>query len=300
MRANPPDFGFVYVATGAAYVAEACASARSLHACMPEARVALITDQPPPDDGLFTHVLVRTDVCHRPIDKLLCWEAPFARCVFLDSDTHVSGDLSDLFRLLDAFDLAVAPETLRGLHYSLPGVPGAFSEFNTGVIAFRRTPAVANFFRSWRTDYETLLADRGFVSDQPSFRWAAFRSALRIAPLPSEFHFIALTPNYTMWHVRLVHGRQNPAAVAEAMNHRLGARAYVPGLGAIAAFQGYRHWLGQSVRLLWRSLQVAFVSLRRTPPAPTEQPHWTTEEKRHTTARARSAPLGEHPRHTSS
>lgn len=290
MSSNSPDCGFVYVATGAAYVAEACASARSLRTRMPQARVALITDLPPPDDRLFTQILVRTDVCHRPIDKLLCWEAPFERCVFLDSDTHVSGDLSDLFSLLDTFDLAVAPETLRGLHYTLPGVPGAFSEFNTGVIAFRRNAAVADFFRSWRTDYETLLADRDFVSDQPSFRWSAFRSTLRIAPLPSEFHFIALTPNYAMWQVRLVHGRKNPAALAEAMNRRLGARAYVPGLGAIAAFQGYRQWLGQSVRLMWCSLRVALVSLRRTSPAPAAQPHWTEEEKRHTAAKSRPAP----------
>lgn len=258
---------------------------------MPQARVALITDQPPPtDSGLFTHVLVRTVVCHRPIDKLLAWEAPFERCVFLDSDTHVCGDLSDLFGLLDTFDLAVAPETLRGLHYNLPGVPGAFSEFNTGVIAFRRNPDVEKFFRSWRTDYDTLFTERGFVADQPSFRWSAFRSTLRIAPLPSEFHFIALTPNYTMWQVRLVHGRQNPATLAKALNHRLGARAYVPGLGTITGFQGYRHWLGQSCRLVWHCLRVAIVSLSRAPRVAAVHPHWTEEEKQHTTARSRSAP----------
>lgn len=288
---QPSGSGFVYVATGTDYIGEAITSVRSLLAVMPEARVALITDTQPDVTirRLFETVIVRTDTQRRPIDKLLCWDAPFERCVFLDTDTHVCGDLSDLFALLDTFDLAVTTETLRGLHYALPEVPGAFSEFNTGVIAFRRNAVVADFFRSWRSNYEALLSSHGFVSDQPSFRWSAFRSSVRIAPLPSEFHFIALTSNYTMWQVRLVHGRQNPAGLAGELNRHLGARAYVPGLGAIASFQGYRHWLQQAIRLSWLTLRVALVSLRRGPQPRTGQPHWTDEEKRNVSAKSRNA-----------
>jgi len=287
---TPSGSGFVYVATGAGYVREALASVRSLRAAMPAARVALITDAPPgpADAALFETVIVRTDIQRRPIDKLLAWEAPFERCVFLDSDTHVCGDLSDLFALLDGFDLAAAPETLRGLHYTLPGVPGAFHEFNTGVIVFRHTPAVAAFFQSWRTNYEQLLAAHGFVSDQPAFRWTAFRSGVRIAPVPSEYHFIALTSNYTMWDVRLVHGRDDPAAVARELNSRLGARAYVPGLGRVEAYQGRKHWFLQLLRLLARGLRVGLGSFRRA--AAPARPHWTQEEHRLTSAKRPPGP----------
>lgn len=284
-----PSCGFVYVATGARYVAEARVSAASLRAAMPSAKIVLITDAPVADaESSFTQVMVVTGVQHRPIDKLLAWEAPFDHCVFLDTDTHVSGDLADLFALLDSFDLAVAPETLRGLHYTLPGVPAAFSEFNTGVVAFRRTPVVAGFFQSWRSHYEQLLASHGFISDQPAFRWTAFRSAVRIAPLPSEYHFIAHTPNYTMWQVRLVHGRDDPAAVAQELNARLGARAYVPGFGRIEGYQGRKHWLLQLVRLFVRGLRVALASFR--PAKPSSQAHWTQEEQRLTADKRRAAP----------
>lgn len=280
--------GFVYVATGARYIAEACVSAASLRAAMPAARVALVTDAPPRDAApLFDTVLVCTDVQHRPIDKLLAWEAPFERCVFLDTDTHVSGDLSELFDLLDTHDLAAAPETLRGWHYTLPGVPAPFPEYNTGVIVFRRTPAVADFFRSWRADYEALLAARGFVSDQPSFRWTAFRSPVRIAALPSEYHFIALTPNYTMWNVRLIHGRGDLAALSRDLNAHLGPRAYVPGLGPVAGFAGRKLWLHQLVRLLVRGLRVAGGNFGAAAQAPT---HWTQEERSLTAARAEAKP----------
>ncbi len=286
---NPPNQsrGFVYVATGARYIAEACLSAASLRAAMPAARIALVTDAPPLDAAhLFDTVLVRTDVQHRPIDKLLAWEAPFERCVFLDTDTHVSGDLSELFDVLETHDLAATPETLRGLHYQLPGVPGAFSEFNTGVIAFRRTAATAAFFQSWRADYQRLHASHGFVSDQPAFRWSAFRGPARVAPLPSEFHFLALTPNYVMWQVRLVHGRGDLPALSRDLNAQLGARAYVPGLGPVAGFAGRKLWLRQLVRLLVRGLRVAGGNFG-TAQAPS---HWTQEERSLTAARAEAKP----------
>lgn len=278
--------GFVYVATGERYVAEACRSARSLRASMPDAAVALVTDLPPDQATtvLFTTVIVRTEVRHQPIDKLLAWEAPFERCVFLDTDTHVCGDLSDLFSLLDRFDLAAAPETLRGWHYTLPEVPAAFPEYNTGVIAFRRGPATEEFFRTWKADYETLHASNGFVTDQPAFRRAAFRVGVRIAPLPSEFHFITITPNYTMWAVRLLHGRSDLPALARDLNRRPGARAFVPGFGPIATFHGHRAWITQLFRLLIRGVCVSFAALR---PAKPLKSHWTEEEQRLTRLRTK-------------
>ncbi len=278
--------GFVYVATGDRYVAEAVRSAGSLRASMPDAAVALITDSPPDQAtaGLFHSVIVRPEVRRQPIDKLLAWEAPFERCVFLDTDTHVCGDLTDLFRLLDHFDLAATPETLRGWHYTLPEVPAAFPEYNTGAIAFRRGAATEEFFRTWKADYEKLHASHGFVSDQPAFRLAAFRLGLRIAPLPSEFHFITITPNYTMWAVRLLHGRDDLPALARDLNRRPGARAFVPGLGPIAAFQGHRSWLAQFFRLMLRGMLVPLASLR--PKAPVKS-HWTEEEQRQTRLRAK-------------
>lgn len=279
--------GFVYVATGPRYLAEARHSATSLLAAMPGVDIALVTDVQPDADTarLFTTVLVRPDARHQPIDKLLAWEAPFERCVFLDTDTHVCGDLADLFRVLDQFDLAAAPETLRGWHYTLPDVPLAFPEYNTGVLAFRRTPATAEFFQAWKSDYEKLHVSAGFVADQPAFRWAAFRLGIRIAPLPTEFHFITLTPNYTMWAVRLLHGRANLAALASDLNRHLGARAYVPGLGPITAFQGHKVWFTQFWRLLFRYLRISVATFLGTRPP---SPHWTQEERRLTGLRKKT------------
>lgn len=246
--------GFVYVATGAGYVAEALGSLRSLRKVMPHARVALVTDIAPSsaDASCFDHVIVRTDTLRQPIDKLLAWHAPFDRCVFLDTDTHVAGDLGGLFQILDGFDLAATPETLRGWDYELPGVPHAFPEFNTGVIAFRRTSEAASFFSEWARLHRVLALSEGFVSDQPAFRAAAFAGKARIAPLPSEYHFITGTPNYAMWQLHLLHGRGDMAGLAENLNQRLEPRVYVPNLGIIAGYQGRKHWFQQGCLLFIR------------------------------------------------
>jgi len=290
MTPRPQSCGFVYVATGPKYVAEACASAATLRTAMPSAQIALITDFSPGPEAarLFSHVTLRPDAERRPIDKLLAWYAPFDRCVFLDTDTLIAGDITDLFDLLDSFDLAATVETLRGLHYTLPDVPASFSEYNTGVVVFRRTPEVAAFFKTWREDYDRLHASHGFVSDQPAFRWAAFRSQIRIAPVPSEYHFITTTPNYVMWQARLLHGRNNLPGLAQEINSHLGARVYVPRLGIIHPFQGRRTWLQQLIRLGVHALRMAIYTTHRE----LMLEHWTKEEKTLTAERARAKSAG--------
>lgn len=250
------DRGFVYVATGSGYLEEARHSAASLRSHHPDIPICLITDHAVTATAPFTHVVVRPDAEHRPIDKLLALAAPYARCVFLDTDTLVLGDLTPLFAVLDGFELAALQDVNRGWDYELPGVPVAFSEFNTGVLAFRNEPPVHEFFRTWRRHYDELLRDLKLVNDQPAFRRAVFQSRLRIAPLPSEFHFLGNYPNAALWQVRLIHARGDYARIAREANEALGARAYIPNVGVVPAYTGRRTWWLATWRLFWRMLRL--------------------------------------------
>lgn len=252
------DRGFVYVATGSGYLEEARRSALSLRKHHPEIPICLITDHAIVAEEPFTDIVTRQDVEHRPVDKLLAVAAPYARCVFLDTDTLVLGDLEPLFAVLDGFELAALPDVNRGWDYKLPGVPLTFSEFNTGVIAFRNEPAVQEFFREWRRHYDELLRDQNLVNDQPSFRRAIFQSRLRIAPLPGEFHFLGNFPNAAMWQVRLIHGRGDLDRIAREANETLGGRAYIPHVGVVPAYAGRRTWWHATWRLFWRMLRLVF------------------------------------------
>lgn len=251
-----PSCGFVYVATGSGYQREAVASARSLRAVMPSASICLITDAAPESDGPFDTVLLRTQVCHNPIDKLLAVDCPYERAVFLDTDTHICGDLDGLFDLLDRFDLALLQENHRGWDYTLPGVPAAFPEYNTGVIVFRRSNAMQEFFSKWRLAYDELRRTLDLRNDQPSFRQVLYHSPLRVATLPSEYHFLGNVPNYTMWTVRLIHARGDLPQIERLANEESGARAYLPSVGVMRTFLGRRSWLRSMFRIGWRMLRV--------------------------------------------
>jgi hypothetical protein len=258
---TPGSSGFVYVATGAGYVQEALRSANSVRALHPSTPICLVTDVPPPGPHPFTDVLAPEGrVEHGPIDKILAFQAPYERVVFLDTDTLAVGDVAPLFDLLDRFDLAALQDVNRGWHYSLDDVPLPFTEFNTGVLVFRRTPDVARFFAEWRANHEQLKA-AGFVNDQPAFRRTAYRSSLRIAPLPSEFHFLGNFPNAALWSVRLVHARGDVDRIARLANESLGPRAYVPDVGVIGGFVGRRPWLRTTLRVVRRMVRL----LIRTP-----------------------------------
>lgn len=276
---NPPTRGFVYVATGAAYLPEAWHSATTLRRYHPDWPICLITDCPPADRGPFTEIRQPAGpVAHKPIDKLLAYEAPYDQVLFLDTDTHVVDDLSPVFGVLDRFDLALAQDVNRGWNYELPDVPLAFTEFNTGVIAFRKGEGVARFFHDWRENYLRLRTELNLVNDQPAFRRTVFHSPLRIAPLPSEFHFLGDFPNSTLWKVRLIHARGDHARIERQANATLGLRAYVPELGAMPAYTGRQQLLRSLLAFVARGLRL----LLRGPESVTAQhpSKWWLEEGR--------------------
>jgi hypothetical protein len=253
------EAGFVYVATGAGYVVEARRSAQSLRQHHPDSPICLITDQPVATDGVFTVVQApQGRVDHMPIDKIAATGAPFARCVFVDTDTCILGSLTPLFQVLDRFEIAVTQDVNRGWDYPMPDVPMAFSEFNTGVIAFRNEPIVHALFADWRARYDRLRRDLGLTNDQPAFRQALYHSSLRVAPLPSEFHFLCSFPNAALWDVRLLHGRGNHAQISADVNAILGPRAYIPDVGAVPRFAGRRGWIGTTWRVFRRMLRLVF------------------------------------------
>jgi len=258
----PPTCGFVYVATGAGYLEEARRSAVSLRVHNPAVPICLVTDRAEAQSSYFDDIVVCTDAEHKPIDKLLCARCPYERFVFLDTDTRVYGDLTPIFQVLDQFDLAAHQDVSRGWDYTLPGVPDAFSEFNTGVLAFKRNDGVEAFLTQWRRDHDRFSQSMGFVNDQPAFRHALFHSQLRVAPLPSEFHLIGNLPNYLMWKVRLIHGRGDSDSMQRDLDAVLGPRAYVPEVGVIPCFHGRRSWSAITVRTVVRMTRL----LIRRPP----------------------------------
>ncbi|NYS24620.1 hypothetical protein HUK65_06410 [Rhodobacteraceae bacterium 2376] len=186
-----PDAGVVYVARGAGYLDLAVASARTLRAQHDALPIDLYTDQPAPG-GLFDQVHPLPPEGQR--DKIACMaRSRFDRTLFLDCDTLVLAPLADLFRLLDRFDLAVAHDVRRASRLIRQGdryqLPYAFPQFNTGVLLYRHSSAMAAFFDAWGAAWVA----QGGGRDQPAFRDLLWDSDLRYHVLAPEYNMRRLT-----------------------------------------------------------------------------------------------------------
>jgi len=243
--------GFCYVANTAAYLAEALLSITSLKHHMPEARVCVIApaalQQPHP---LIADWRAPTLGDKTPIVKNDATLAPYDRVVFVDTDTRFLAPMMDVFPILDGFDLAAAHEPTRGWDYPTPA-PAAFCELNTGVLVFKNTPKIREFFGFWLNEYRRLMAEQNLRNDQPAFRNALWLNpSIRLATLPPEFHCIIGKPVSLAWEARLIHDRgSNLTFVNAELNRTVGYRAFLPGLGSFFPFCGRRQWIRQWGRL---------------------------------------------------
>src|SRR5258708_33999608 len=247
--------GILDTPTGPSYVAEAIGAARSVRDVWPGIPLALITDVSPPP-GCFDHVEIVAAARSSRDKPFLIGRSPFEQTIFLDADTYCCAPFPELFDQLDRFELLAAledgrfsvkvdPVTGEERFVRVPGIPESFPELNTGVMAFRRTPATTALFQRWIAEYDEVLS--GPLSDyhdQPSFRAAIYRSAVQFGVLPSEYNFRLGCPGSARTRIKVIHGRWTYPAIAptraatmqaldRTFNDSIGPRAFVPLLGIV-------------------------------------------------------------------
>jgi hypothetical protein len=165
--------------------------------------------------------------------------SPFENTIFLDSDTHITGELTHLFALLERFDLAVAfAPGYRGRDD--PQVPFSFYEFNTGVIVWRTGDATRDFLDDWMDTYLQLTRERPFPTidfryggyEQPAFRRCAWRHDIKIWVLGPEYNYRPRRPGSAVDPIRVIHARYPDYGRVEAiLNSQVGPRSFqaIPG-----------------------------------------------------------------------
>ena len=181
--------GFLYAATGADYTALAIQSAARLAQITPGAEIDLFTDQDV-SQGLFAQIH-RVEPWFRPKFEALR-RTRFDRAIYLDADTWVVADISDIFELLDRFDFAMAHDPYRATDHALrvykEAPPACYPQFNSGVIGQRRSPDTAALCQAVIDGIKA--AD--LPQDQVILRELLYKSALRVATLPEEYNFMGL------------------------------------------------------------------------------------------------------------
>lgn len=230
-----PTQGVFYVATGEKHRWATCDAVEFLKATNPRLGVTIFTDEREAFAsvrGLVDRIFILESPRFSFIDKLYGFlHAPYDRNVFLDTDTVVAGDISDLFVLLDRVEFAAAHAPghsgARMHPYESPELPAAFTQFNTGVVSFVKSERTRKVFERWRELYEANPQHR---HDQPALREALFYSDISVYVLPPEYNFL-VGHAYLSGPVKIFHSsimRNNPRQFISLINQHTGPRVFIP------------------------------------------------------------------------
>lgn len=188
--------GVLYLAIGSSYVEEARRSATSIRQHM-DVPIAIVTTADVECKDDFDHVIVtdRTRRVERSGSggETWLWDStidpgwsPFEKTLYLDTDTRVCDDLSPLFELLDRYELAVARLQMNVRIESLP--EPIQQHYNTGVIAYRDTPAVETLFNRWQRVFRDRAPEQEKPLDQPAFAEAMYATGVDFVQLPMRYN----------------------------------------------------------------------------------------------------------------
>ncbi len=219
--------GVIYIATGKKYIEEAIVSAASLKKHMPDLSVTLFTNEFV--DSVFFDNIIKIDNPKFSVEDKVRYinKSPYNYTLYLDTDTYICDDVSELFDLLEKFDIA-AKHANKRKKYFVKDVPDSFSELNFGIVIFKKSAEMKKFFsnllkfylRDKKKDLSDLYTpeftsrkDKDFLKrkrrkglpDQPSFREALYKSKLRIVNFSSEYNMTK--KGFVNHKVKIIHGR---------------------------------------------------------------------------------------------
>jgi hypothetical protein len=198
--------GFVYIATGKDFVDEAVRSAQTVDTHHPEIPICLMSDRNV-SDPVFDQVITLDDPAYGFEDQILHLDdTPFDRTIYLDTDIYVDDTVHSIFETLDEFDVALAHSQSREA-WPVEGVPEAFPEYNSGVIAYELSDEFREFLSIWEDIYFSNKTSNETERNQPSLRKALYRSDVRIATLTQEYNCMFRYPGHVVGKVKLFHGR---------------------------------------------------------------------------------------------
>lgn len=229
--------GIIYIAIGKKYIEETLVSVVSLKNNTPNLPITIFCGEDIPythhDNVTFKKIpsyykdKSMSELPYNQLVKLLYMsESPYEYTLFLDTDTYICDDISEMFLLLNKFDMGVA--LAPGQTYPIEGVPDCFAELNTGVVLFKKSPQMRDFFLKWLTIYKRNCAAKKNLlcyQDQPAFREALYYSNLKFVTMKPEYNCRFIFPGYVYSKVKILHGRHSDLpAVADAINEKFDER----------------------------------------------------------------------------
>lgn len=249
--------GVIMAAIGPKYIDMAYRAAESVVLHNPGVHVDLFTDADR-ERGPFSRVHILDEVWIRSkVDAML--QSRFEKTLYLDVDLHVLADISEIFELLDRFDITATHDQYRNSAAARrtykEAIPNAFPQVNSGVLGFRQSAPVMELLLEWKSE----IKSHGIGRDQPSLRELLWNRGLKLSILPPEYNLwdLPLIDHMTpaphaaprILHSDIFRDFPKPPADTDILVHYLGkARAHKIGL-LLAADETLAHRTGRSAQL---------------------------------------------------
>jgi len=215
LKKDKKDQGVFYIAIGEDFVLEGRKSALAVRQTMPEVSITLLTNIKRKFD-VFDNIIY-VDDSNQGFDHKIKYmsRSPYERTLYLDTDTHLTESVSELFAILDEFDLSISFSPYRAYREALKteegelqikDLPECFPQYNTGVISFVNNERVKDLFDSW---WKISQSDEAKIhsNDQMSFMEALYRSQVKYLTIPQEYNFRYRNPGHAVGKVKIIHGR---------------------------------------------------------------------------------------------
>lgn len=197
--------GILYIATGERYTHEARRSAESVQRYV-DYPIAIYTNCASIAGDVFTDVFEIESKAEGYHNKIKYMEkSPFEKTLFLDTDTYVNSDPSELYKLLDAYDIGIAHDPSHNIH-TLSSVPESFPEYNTGVLLYKDNSAVSELMETWNEFY-VEMGNEYNSKDQPAFRRALYHTEIEFVTITREWNCFYNFPGYIAEPPKILHGR---------------------------------------------------------------------------------------------
>ncbi len=196
--------GYIYVALGEKYRRQFEKSVKFLKEYNNQVNVTVITDQKDESlekaDKIIEKPELNLGLPYKA--KTICWkETPYEKTIALDTDTIVCGETSELFDMLERFDVIAGHAPYRLWSCDSERIPEPFVQFNTGVVGFdnKLLSHIDRVVDKMGSDCE---CER---SQQPPFREVVYNSDLETYVLPTEYNFRSKFLAYAQQPIKIIH-----------------------------------------------------------------------------------------------
>jgi hypothetical protein len=228
--------GIVFFGSGKSYAEQALAAAKRSIRFNNVPHMVYSSERLTDADSIAIQQFAPTSTAYR-LDRIECLlSCPFDEVIYLDADCDVVTTITELYDLLDAYDLAAAHAPgYRGRQD--PSVPASFYEMNCGVLVFRLNDRIRDVLRAWQSCYREWLEKPLFPGcvpfDQPSFRHTVWGTKTPVYILGPEYNWRPWMNSFLCDEVKIIHTYSDAYdKLATLANSQSGPRIFPPLAGA--------------------------------------------------------------------